>query len=221
MDKSTEEGGNNGSSKMPKDGILPSEDAIAKETTAESRLSGPVEELVENNVTLGSLVPSNATNHEARSAPEWNQSDCRGEETSQMLVSRNLVRADSRLSGPAKELSENNATFGSLVPSNATNHESSGAPESDQSDCCGKETSQMLLSGNSVLNENLIQNCVGHENGENLISSKRKGTMMDMHSGISAILVDDENCNLIVDADPSRLCGNTAGTNGPCSKRIR
>lgn len=132
------------------------------------------------------------------------------------------VRAESKLSEPVKELLENNnVTLGSWLPSNATTHETGGATDRVQSDCCPEETLQMSVSRNSILNENLIRSCVGHDKGEKLISSKRKGDMVDMHSDVSATWVNDDNCNLIADASLSRLCGNTMGSNQSCSKRIR
>ncbi|KAL4326749.1 hypothetical protein HN51_033908 [Arachis hypogaea] len=204
MDKSTQEGDKDSGSKTENDSVVPSGDDKAKEMIAESRFSDPVEDLLlENNV-----APCGATTDEARLASESNQSDCRGEETPETAVSRNTKRSQSRLSGPPEGLSEKNAS--SAAPQSA--------PQSDHSDCNGNETSPIR---NSVFNESLIQKRVSHDRGENLIPSKRKGTMVDMHSDVSATSVDDENCNLAVDADPSKLCGSTGGTNGPCSKRIR
>ncbi|MED6122076.1 hypothetical protein PIB30_036407 [Stylosanthes scabra] len=211
MDKSTQEGDKDRGSKVKNDSVVPSGDGKAKEMTAESRSSDPEEDLsLENNV-----APSSATTDEARLASESNQSDCCGEETSETVVSTNTMSSHSRLSGPPEELTEKNANLSSSVPSNAPNHQSSAGPESDQSNCNGNET---LLLENSVLNESSVQK---RDKGEDLISSKRKGTVVDVHSDVSATLVDDENCNLAVDADPSKLCGSTGGTNGPCSKRIR
>ncbi|KAE9585765.1 putative DNA helicase chromatin remodeling SNF2 family [Lupinus albus] len=81
-DKSTQEGGTNGGGKI---------DECCKS-------SGHVKGLLENNSTLGSLVPSNDTTHETRLAPQSVQPDCNGEEISQMLVSMNVV-SDENLVG--------------------------------------------------------------------------------------------------------------------------
>ncbi|OIW09132.1 hypothetical protein TanjilG_11270 [Lupinus angustifolius] len=82
IDKSTQEGGTDGGGKIDEC----------------CRLSGHVKGLLENNSALGSSVPSNATAHETRQAPQSVQLDCNGEETSQMLVSMNAV-SDENLVG--------------------------------------------------------------------------------------------------------------------------
>ncbi|TKY67201.1 Helicase protein MOM1 [Spatholobus suberectus] len=130
------------------------------------------------------------------------------------------MRAKPKLSGHVKELIENNVTVNSLVLSNAATCEPSGAPERVQSDSCKEETSQMLGSRDSISDENLIRKCVELDKGEKSISSKRKRTMVDMHSDASAMLVDNDS-NLIEDARPSRICSNVVETSGSCSKRIR
>ncbi|RDX93301.1 Helicase protein MOM1, partial [Mucuna pruriens] len=131
------------------------------------------------------------------------------------------MRAEPKLSGPVKEHLENNVTVDSLVPSNAATCEPSGVPERVQSDSCKEETSQMLGSRDSISNENLIRKCVEHDKGDILLSSKRKRTMVDMHSDASAMLVDNGNVNLIEDGSSSRICSNVVETSGSCSKRIR
>ncbi|MCI15967.1 helicase MOM1-like, partial [Trifolium medium] len=120
--------------------------------------------------------------------------------------------AESRSSGSVKELLENNnATIKPMVvPSNSSTHETSGIPEKVE-----EETSQMLATMDSDSNESLIRKCVGNDKGGNLTPSKRKSTVVDKCSDVSATLVDDDNCNLIVDADPERL-----ETSRP-TKRIR
>ncbi|CAL0332295.1 unnamed protein product [Lupinus luteus] len=82
IDKSTQEGGTDGGGKIDEC----------------CRLSGDVKGLLENSSTPGLLVPSNATTHETRLAPQSVQLDCNGEETSQMLVSTNVV-SDENLVG--------------------------------------------------------------------------------------------------------------------------
>ncbi|KAE9593187.1 hypothetical protein Lal_00028925 [Lupinus albus] len=104
---------------------------------------------------------------------------------------------------------------------NSVTHETSGETERIRSDCREEDTLEMLESRNSILNINLTKNCVEFGKGEKTISSKRKGTMVDMHLDVSSMLVNDDSGNLIADADPSRLCGNTVGTSESCSKRIR
>eukprot|EP00256_Glycine_max_P041332 XP_006591133.1 uncharacterized protein LOC100813071 isoform X3 [Glycine max] len=132
------------------------------------------------------------------------------------------MRAESKLSGPLKELLDNNATLNSLVPSNAATCEPpSGASERVQSESCMEETSQKSGSRDSIINENLIRKCVENDKGEKSISLKRKKNMLDMHSDASAMLVDNNISNLIEDAHPSRICGNVVETSGSCSKRIR
>ncbi|KAK7261333.1 hypothetical protein RIF29_27642 [Crotalaria pallida] len=127
-----------------------------------------------------------------------------------------------RLNGPAKGLLENNVTLGSLQPSNAT-HETTVALQSVQPDCIEEETLQMLVStsSNVLSDENLVKNSVGHDSGEKLIPSKRKGIIVDMDSNVSATLVNDNSCNLIAEVGPSRLGGSILGTGEPCSKRRR
>ncbi|XP_027345234.1 uncharacterized protein LOC113857484 isoform X2 [Abrus precatorius] len=315
VDRSTKEGNGEGGGKTDecfkgnclysaKDdkGILPPEEAKGEEMSSRLKLSGLVKELLKNNVTVGSLVPSNAATYETSGTPERVQPDSCKEETSQMSGSRDFIlnqnlisrcaerdkceksisykrkrtmvdmhsdasdvdrstkegddgsggKADGcfkgncldsakddkgilppedakgeemssepKLSGPVKELSKNNVTVGSLVPSNAANHETGGTLERVQSDSCKEETSQMSRSRDFILNENLISRCAELDKGEKSISYKRKRTMVDMHSDASNTLVDDGNGNLMEDACSSRICSNLVGTNGPCSKRIR
>lgn len=131
------------------------------------------------------------------------------------------MRTESSSSGSAKELSAKKATLGSaVVRSNSTAHETSEIPERVQSDCHEKETSQTLAIGDSDSNESLIRKCVVNENGQNLTPSKRKSTLVDKHSDVSPRVIDDDNCKLIVDTDPVKLCCNVVETSGP-SKRIR
>lgn len=131
------------------------------------------------------------------------------------------MRTESSSSGSAKEPSAKEATLGSaVVQSNSTTHETSDIPERVQSDCHEKETSQTLATRDSDSNESLIRKCVGNEKGQNLTPSKRKSTVVDKHSDVSPRVVDDENCNLIVNPDPEKLCCNVVETSGP-SKRIR
>ncbi|KAL5130358.1 Helicase protein MOM1 [Glycine soja] len=132
------------------------------------------------------------------------------------------MRAEPKLSGPLKELLDNNVTVNSIVSSNAATCEPpSGAPERVQSESCKEETLQKLGSRDSISNENLIMKCVENDKGEKSISSKRKRNMVDMHANASAMLVDNDNSNLIEDAHPSRICGNVVETSGSRSKRIR
>jgi len=131
------------------------------------------------------------------------------------------VRTESSSSGSAKELPTKKATLGStVVQSNSTTQETSEIPERVQSDCHEMETSQTLAIRDSDSNESLIRKCVRHEKGQNLTPLKRKSTVVDKHSDVSPRVVDDDNCNLIVDVDPEKLCRNVVETSGP-SKRIR
>ncbi|XP_073225950.1 uncharacterized protein [Cicer arietinum] len=131
------------------------------------------------------------------------------------------MRAESSSRGTVKEMLENNATISStVVPSNSTTHKTGGTPERVQPDSHVEETSQMLPSRKADSGENLIRKCVGNDKGENLTPSKRKNTVVDKHSDASATLVGDDDCNLIVDADSTKLCCNVVETSGP-SKRIR
>ncbi|KAE9620565.1 hypothetical protein Lalb_Chr01g0004401 [Lupinus albus] len=129
-----------------------------------------------------------------------------------------VLRAESRLSEPMKDQLENSVTLASWITSNATAHETSGETGRVQSDCREEDTIEMQESRNSMLNKSLIKNCVELDKGENSISSKRRETMVDMHSDVSATLVNDDNDNLIADASPST---NTVGTSESSSKRIR
>ncbi|KAK7404755.1 hypothetical protein VNO78_05712 [Psophocarpus tetragonolobus] len=126
-----------------------------------------------------------------------------------------------KLSGPVKELLDDNVTVNSLVLTNASTCEPSRAHESFLFDSGKEETLQMLGLRDSVSNENLIRKCVEHDKGEKSISSKRKRTVVDMQSDGSAMLADNDNSNLIEDVRSSRICGNVVETNGSCSKRIR
>ncbi|KAJ1409235.1 hypothetical protein SESBI_22960 [Sesbania bispinosa] len=110
---------------------------------------------------------------------------------------------------------------GSVVPSNAPTYETSVVPERVQPDCCGEETLQMSVSRNSILDEGLVRNIVGHDGGEKSVPSKRKGITVDMDSDVSASLSKDDNCNMIPNSSPSRLADNIVGADGSCSKRIR
>ncbi|KAK7262287.1 hypothetical protein RJT34_29853 [Clitoria ternatea] len=188
-------------------GILPPGDDKGKELDDGPKMSRPVNESLGNNVTVGSLVPSNAVTCKTSGVPE-------DDKEKGMKDGRKLTR-------PVNGLSENNVNAGSSVPSNDVFHETSRAPGRVQSDSCREETSQMLGSRGSALNENLIKKCGEHDEGEKLISSKRKRTIEDMHSEASPSLVDDDDCNLIEDTPQSRIGGNIAGTSGLRSKRIR
>ncbi|RDX66560.1 hypothetical protein CR513_54659, partial [Mucuna pruriens] len=253
---------------VSKNGALPSEDGKSKDMRVDSGLSGPVKDLTENTVTLGSLAPSNAATSEIGLAPESNQPDYCREETIQMLVSSNsildedLIRnsvGDDRgeklspskrkgitvnvdvdsdvcatltkgdncnliTDGSPSSLSRlGGNTMGIDRSSNAAIYETGLAPERVQPDCCREETLQMLPSSNSILNEDLNRNSVGHVSSvEKLVPSKRKGITVDMDSDVSATLAKGDNCNLIPDgSSPSQLGGNIMGTDGSCSKRIR
>ncbi|ESW22176.1 hypothetical protein PHAVU_005G133500 [Phaseolus vulgaris] len=60
-----------------KNGVLLSEDEKSKEMRVDHELSGPLKDLVENSVSLGSLAPSNAATFENGLAPESiQQPDC-------------------------------------------------------------------------------------------------------------------------------------------------
>lgn len=152
-------------------------------------------------------------------------SDCKEVSKNGTLSSEDAIaketRVDFRLSEPVTGLVGNDVTPGSFIPSNAPTHESSVVPERVQPDCCGEETLPMSVSRNSILDEDLVRNSVGHDGGEKLVPSKRKGIMVDMDSDVSATLSKDDNCNLIPDGSPSKLGGNILGTDGSCSKRIR
>ncbi|TKY48545.1 Helicase protein MOM1 [Spatholobus suberectus] len=130
------------------------------------------------------------------------------------------MRVDSGLGGPVKDLVENTVTLGSLAPSNAATYETGLASESIQPDYCREETSQMLVSSNSILGEDLIRNSVGDDRGEKLIPSTRKGITMDVDSDVSVRLANGDNCNLIPDGSPSRLGGNIMGTDRPSNVAI-
>jgi len=135
------------------------------------------------------------------------------------------MRAEPKLSEPVKELSDYDVTVSPLVHSNTASCEPSEAPEKVQFDSCKEEKSQILGSRDLTSNENLIRKRIEDDKDdkdEKSISSKRKRTMVDMHSDASAMLVDnDNNSNLFEDTRPSRICSNVVETRGSCSKRIR
>ncbi|XP_029125419.1 uncharacterized protein LOC109790060 isoform X2 [Cajanus cajan] len=209
VDRSSQEGDDGGGSKIDgdkideclkgncldsaddyKDILPPEDDVTSKDMRVEPELSGPVKEVIENNVTVNSLALSNA----ATSEPS---------ETTERVQLSNAVTCETR--GTTERIRSSNAA--------------SCETERVQSDSCKEETSQML---GSTANENLIKKCVEHDKGEKSLSSKRKITTVDMHSDASAILVDNDNNNMIEkDAPPSRICGNVVETSGSCSKRIR
>ncbi|CAL0334030.1 unnamed protein product [Lupinus luteus] len=145
---------------------------------------------------------------------EGNPIDCKDVSKDGIMLSEDdkgkEVRAESRLNEPVEVQLDKNVT-----------HETSGETERIQSDCHEEDTLEMLESRNSVLNINLIDNCVEFGKGGKAISSKRKGTTVDMHLDVSSMLVNEESGNLIADAEPSSLCGNTVGSNESCCKRIR
>ncbi|KAK7324927.1 hypothetical protein VNO77_28877 [Canavalia gladiata] len=138
---------------------------------------------------------------------EGSHSDCKEVSRTGMLPSEDArakeIRVDSGLSTLVKDLVENNATLGSLVPSNAATNEP---------DCCGEEALQMLASRNSILDEYLFRNSVGLDRDAKSVLSKRKGITVDMDSDVSAALAKGDRCNSIPDGSPSRLGGNIMGT---------
>jgi len=188
-----------------------------------------------NGKIMGSDGPSNATIVETGLVSERVLPDRCREETLPSSNSKNGVllsedgkskemRVDHGLSGPLKDLVENNVSLGSLAASNAATFENGLAPKSIQPDCLREETLQMLVSHNSVLDEDLIRNRVGYDSsGDKLVPSERKGIMVDMDSDVSASLAKgNNNCNLVPDcSSPSVLGGNIMGTEGSHSKRIR
>ncbi|KAL2332024.1 hypothetical protein Fmac_019605 [Flemingia macrophylla] len=76
---------------VSKNGALSSKDSKSKEMRADSGLSEPVKDPVENTMTRGSLAPANATTSGAGLAPESIQLDYCREETLKMLVSSNFI----------------------------------------------------------------------------------------------------------------------------------
>ncbi|CAJ2660729.1 unnamed protein product [Trifolium pratense] len=98
---------------VSKHGTLPSEDDKANETRVDSRLSGPMTNLAENNVTPGSFIPSNTPTYETSVVPIRVQSDCCREETLPTLASGNSILDDD-------DMVSNNAGLGggeNLAPS--------------------------------------------------------------------------------------------------------
>jgi len=98
---------------VSKNGTLTSEDAKAKETRVNSRLSRPMTDLAENCVTPGSFIPSNTPTYVTSVVPRRVQPDCCGEETLPTLVSGDSVFDDD-------DLVSNNAGLGGgekLAPS--------------------------------------------------------------------------------------------------------
>ncbi|XP_004487086.3 uncharacterized protein, partial [Cicer arietinum] len=79
---------------VSKNGALPSEDAKAKETRVDSRLSEPMTSLAENNVTPGLFIPSNAPPHDNSVVPKRVRPDCCREDPLSMLVSGNSILDD-------------------------------------------------------------------------------------------------------------------------------
>ncbi|KAG5119796.1 hypothetical protein JHK82_034216 [Glycine max] len=209
------QGGNNGGGKIDecsgechdfeeisKNGALPSEDGKSKEMRVNTGLSGSVKDLVENNMTLGSLAPSNVA---------LPSEDGKSKE----------MRVDTGLSGPVKDLVEDTMTLDSLAPSNAATYETGLAPESIHPDYCREETLQVLVSSNSILDEDSIRNSVGDDRGENLIPSKSKEITVDVDSDVSAMLAKGDNCNLTPDASSlSRLGGYIMGTDCPSNATL-
>ncbi|XP_019413149.1 PREDICTED: helicase protein MOM1-like isoform X1 [Lupinus angustifolius] len=189
--KSEEVSKDNKSEEVSKDVIIPSEEGQGEEVSKGGKI--PSEDKKTKEVSKDCILPSE---------------DGKAEE----------VRTESRLSEPMKYQLENSVTLASKITSNATTHETSGETGRVPSDCREEDTLEMQESRNSILNKSLIKNCVELDKGENSISSKRKETMVDMHSDVSATLVNDDNGNLIADASPST---NTVGTSESCSKRIR
>jgi hypothetical protein len=98
---------------VSKNGTLTSEDAKAKETRVNSRLSGPMTDLAENCATPGSFIPSNTPTYETSVVPRRGQPDCCEEETLRTLVSGDSIFDDD-------DLVSNNAGLGGgekLAPS--------------------------------------------------------------------------------------------------------
>ncbi|BAT90548.1 uncharacterized protein HKW66_Vig0142010 [Vigna angularis] len=132
------------------------------------------------------------------------------------------MRAEPKLSEPVKELSDYDVTVNPSVPSNIASCELSGSPEKVRFDSCKEERSPISGSRDFISNENLIGKRIEHDKDEKSISSKRKKTMVAMHSDASTLLVDnDNNSYLFEDTRPSRICSNVVETSGSCSKRIR
>ncbi|XP_050883884.1 helicase protein MOM1 isoform X3 [Lathyrus oleraceus] len=90
---------------VSKNATLPSEDAKAKETGIDSRLSRPMTSLAENNVTPVSFIPSNTPIHETSEVSRSAQPDCGREEAFPTLVSGNSILDD-------KDLDSNNVGLG-------------------------------------------------------------------------------------------------------------
>ncbi|KAL2328587.1 hypothetical protein Fmac_022014 [Flemingia macrophylla] len=228
VDRSSQEGGFGGESKIDgykiddylkgncldsakddKD-ILPPKDATRKEMRVEPKSSGPVKEVSENEITVYSLALSNA----ATSIP------------SEATVTVQLFNAVTcEPSGATERVQLSNAA--SCEPSGATervrsSNAASCETEAVQSGFYKEETSQMSGSRGSTANENFIRKCLEHHKGEKPLSSKRKITMVDMHSDASAMLVNNDNNNLSEEDAPSlTICSNVVETSGSCSKRIR
>ncbi|KAG4384645.1 hypothetical protein AAZX31_13G306000 [Glycine max] len=209
------QGGNNGEGQIDecskeshdceeisKNGVLSSEDGKSKEMRVDIGSSGSVKDLVEITMAQGSLAPSNVA---------LPSEDGKSKE----------MRVDTGLSGPVKDLVENTMTLDSLAPSNAATYETGLASESFHPDYCREETLQLLVSSNSILDEDSIRNGVGDRRGENLIPSKSKEITVDMDSDVSSMLAKGDNCNLTPDASSlSRLGGNLMGTDRPSNATL-
>ncbi|KAH1218978.1 Helicase protein MOM1 [Glycine max] len=187
---------------ISKNGVLSSEDGKSKEMRVDIGSSGSVKDLVEITMAQGSLAPSNVA---------LPSEDGKSKE----------MRVDTGLSGPVKDLVENTMTLDSLAPSNAATYETGLASESFHPDYCREETLQVLVSSNSILDEDSIRNGVGDHRGENLIPSKSKEITVDMNSDVSSMLAKGDNCNLTPDASSlSRLGGNLMGTDRPSNATL-
>ncbi|MED6123359.1 hypothetical protein PIB30_048414 [Stylosanthes scabra] len=70
-------------------------------------------------------------------------------------------QVDSKLAGTVKNLVD--PKVGLLVPSNGTNSETNEVPQRAQPDTCGNGTVQLPESRNSLLDEDLVRNDIGHD----------------------------------------------------------
>ncbi|CAJ1955921.1 unnamed protein product [Sphenostylis stenocarpa] len=230
---------------ISKNDELPSKDNKLKEMRVDSGLNGPVNDLVQNTITLGSLAPSNAATYEAGLAPRriLDEDDLirnfvgdnRGEKSIPSKSKEITVDLDSNISATLVKGDNCNLISDSSSPSrisgkimgtdsqsSATIFETGLVSERLMPDYCREETLQVLVSHNSILDEDLNKNNAGYDSsGDKLVPSKRKGIMVDMDVDVSATLAGSK-CNLVPDcSSPSGLCGNIMGTEGSHSKRTR
>ncbi|MED6144730.1 hypothetical protein PIB30_018202 [Stylosanthes scabra] len=110
-------------------------------------------------------------------------------------------QVDSKLTGTVKNLVD--PKVGSLVPSNGTNSETNEVPQRVQPDTCGNGTVQLPESRNSLLDEDLVRNDIGHDDSNFLVSD-----CVGFSCQLAYLIVGNMlDCDPVISSNPSTAEG--------------